>query len=162
MEGTMKRVLIISLALVFAAAGFAYAQTDFTGTWVLDFAKSDMGTGSAAGKRTPVRPVVIVIKQTTNLLTIERSAGNRKETAVYKLDGSESINTLPSSAEARTRMKWAGDTLVAKTTSNVGGMNTEMTDLRSLDASGRVMTVKVARTTPRGVVNSTLIYNKQQ
>lgn len=36
-----------------------------------------------------------------------------------------------------------------------------MTDVRSLDASGQVMTLEVTRQTPRGEVKQTLIYNKQ-
>jgi len=155
----MKRVLFFSLVLMLAFTGSVYAQSgpDFSGTWVLDTAKSDLGMNNPAAKQMPMHKVSLILRQTASQLTIERSTG---DTAVYNLDGSESINSLPSGSQATTLMKWAGDTLVAKTTSNIGGQSVEMTDVRSLDASGQVMTVHVTRQTPRSEVKQTLIYNK--
>jgi hypothetical protein len=156
----MKRVLIISFVLVFVISGLVYAQSaNFTGTWVLDYAKSDMGS-PMAGKM-QARKIVLVIKQTANQLSIERSMGDRKETAVFKLDGSESINALPGGGKMSTWMKWSGAALTAKSTSVIGGSNVEVNDVRSLSANGQVMTLLVTRTTPRGVTKQTLIYNKQ-
>lgn len=156
----MKKVLLLSFVLVFAFASLVYAQPNFSGTWVLDAAKSDMGMKMPAG-HAQMHKVVLVLKQTANQLSIERSVNNKKDTAVFKLDGSESINTLPTGDKSRTIMKWAGNTLVAKTTSTVAGMNTEMTDVRSLSANGQVMTLQVTQQMPSRVVKKTLIYNKQ-
>jgi hypothetical protein len=161
MEGTMKRVLIISLVLVFAAAGLAYAQTDFTGTWVLDASKSDMGETGPMARKMPAQKIVLVIKQTANLLTIERSVNGKKDTAVFKLDGSESSNPSPSGHVIKTWMKWAGNTLVSKSTMDMGSMKTEMNDVRSLSANGKVMTIQLTQQMPSRVVKKTLIYNKQ-
>ncbi len=156
----MKRTLIFSLVLVLAIAGIVFAQSaDFSGTWVLDYAKSDLGSPMAS--KMQARKIVLVIKQTANQLSIERSMGDRKETAVFKLDGSESVNPLPGGGKMSTWTKWSGATLVAKSTSVIGGSNVEVNDLRSLSANGRIMTLQVTRTTPRGVTKQTLIYNKQ-
>jgi hypothetical protein len=164
----MKRVLVLSFVLALAITTLAFAQgkPDFSGTWTLDPAKSDLGQMRPAGKQAPMRTVTLVIKQTGDTLTIQRSMGKNQEVASYKLDGSESINKLPSGNEARTIMKWSGATLVAKTTAKInspegGGMDTEMTDVRSLSSDGKVMTLSVTRKTPRGEVKQTLIYNKQ-
>jgi hypothetical protein len=156
----MKKNLIFSLimALTLASVGYAQAKPDFSGTWVLDTAKSDLGTNSPAAKQVPMRKVELILKQTGSQLSIERAPG---EVAVYKLDGSESFNNLPGGNQATTKMTWVGDTLVGKTTSTIGEMHVEMTDVRSLDVGGKVMTLKVARQTPRGEVNQTLIYQKQ-
>jgi hypothetical protein len=156
----MRKYLILSLVMILAVASFSIAQArpDFSGTWLLDTDKSDLGMNSPVAKQTPMRKVELILKQTDKQLSIERAPG---EVAVYKLDGSESINSLPGGNQAKTTMNWAGDTLVGKSTSTIGEMSVEMTDVRSLDASGKVMTLKVARQTPRGIVNQTLIYQKQ-
>jgi hypothetical protein len=121
-----------------------------------------MGDTSPAARKAQIRKIVLVIKQTANLLTVERSVGDRKEIAAFKLDGSESINTLPNGDKSKTIMKWAGNTLVAKTTSNIAGMNVEMADIRSLSANGQIMTLKLTQTTPNRVTKKTLIYNRQK
>ena len=155
----MKRILILSLAITMAITGLVHAQsTDFTGTWVLDYAKSDLGS-PAAGKM-QARRIVLVIKQTANQLSIERSTGDRKETGFFKLDGSESINGSPG-GEIKTWMKWNGSVLISNSTINAGDMVVMMNDVRSLSADGRVMTLQLSRQTPRGTMKQTLIYNKQ-
>lgn len=156
----MKNKLIFFAILILAAPGFVYSQsqTDFSGTWVLDVSRSDFGIRSLAAKKAPMSKIELVLTQTDNQLTIERSSA---ETAVYQLDGSESLNSLPGGGQAITTMHWLDDTLVAKTTSKIGEMHVEMTDVRSLDASGKIMTLKVTRQTPRGEVKQTLVYFKQ-
>ena len=113
-----------------------------------------------------MRTVTLVLKQTRDVLTIQRTVGEQKEMAVYKLDGSESTNKLPSGDETKSRVRWVDATLVSRTTTKMndpqGGRNVEMTDVRSLSANGQVMTVVVTRQTPRGEVKHTLVYNKKK
>jgi hypothetical protein len=166
----MKRAFIFSVVMIVAIATIVFAQgkPDFSGTWVLDAAKSDLGQMSASAKKMPMRTVTLVLKQTSDMLTIQRIVGEQKETAVFKLDGSETTNKLPGGNEAKSTVKWVGSTLVGKTTAKIkvddaqGGVNTEMTDVRSLSANGQVMTLVVTRQTPRGEVKQTLVYNKQK
>jgi hypothetical protein len=158
----MKRLLVFSLFLAVIVASMAVAQPkpDFTGTWVLDPAKSDMGMGradAAPGART----VTLAIKQTAAQLSVERKVGDRAETAVYKLDGSESVNKLPSGSDVKSTTKWVGATLVTKSVMAMGDANVETNDVRSLGADGKVMTIDVTRQTPRGEVKQKLVYNKQ-
>ena len=167
----MKRVLVLTFALALAVTTLAFAQgkPDFSGTWVLDPTKSDMGQIRPGGRQTPARTVTLDIKQTADTLTIQRSTGKHQDVAVFKLDGSESINKMPSGNEAKTVMKWSGNTLVGKTTAKIGqaeadspgGMEVEMTDVRSLSPDGKVMTLSITRKAPRGVVTQTLVYNKK-
>ena len=163
----MKRVLVLSFVLALAITTLAFAQgkPDFSGTWTLDFAKSDMGQMRPAGKQAPMRTITLVIKQTGDTLTVQRSMGKNQEVASYKLDGSETTNKLPSGNETKSTVKWVGATLVSRTTAKIGdsegGMNTEMTDVRSLSPDGKIMTLSVTRKTPRGEVKQTLVYNKQ-
>jgi hypothetical protein len=163
----MKRALVLSFVMVVAITTIVFAQgkPDFSGTWVFDAAKSDLGRMSSSAKQMPMRTVALVLKQTSDVLTIQRTTGGQKETAVYKLDGSETTNKLPSGNETRSTVKWVGATLVSRTTAKMddsqGGGNVEMTDVRSLSANGQVMTVVVTRLTPRGEVKQMLVYNKQ-
>lgn len=155
----MKKVFLTSLVFVLVMTGYAYAQAaaNFSGTWVLDTGKSDLGMNTTASKA-PMNKVILIIKQTATQLSIERSTG---DTAVFNLDGSESTNSLPGGGQSKTTLSSVGNTFVAKTTSQINGMNVEMTDERSLSANGQEMVLKVTRQTPSGEKKSTLVYNKQ-
>jgi len=135
----------------------AHATPDFSGTWVLDVNKSDLGMKNPASKA-QMKKVVLVIKQTAGKLTVQRSSG---DVAVYNLDGSESVNSLPGGGQSKTKMKWVGDTLVANTASNSSGTNVNMTDVRSLSANGKEMILKVSMQLPSGERKQTLVYTKQ-
>jgi hypothetical protein len=166
----MKRALVFTLVMAVAITTLVFAQgrPDFSGTWVLDASKSDVGRGSPAGRQMPMRTVTLVLKQTSDTLTIQRTVGEQKETALYKLDGSVSTNKLPSGNESQSTAKWVGATLAIKTTAEISDpesgakIKADMTDVRSLSADGQVMTVLVTRQTPRGEVKQTLVYNKQK
>jgi hypothetical protein len=159
----MKRLLVFSLFLALFISGVAVAQPkpDFSGTWVLDPAKSDMGMARTGAAAPAARTVTLVIKQTAAQLSVERHVGDRAETAVFKLDGSESVNKAPSGSDIKSTTKWVGTTLVTKSMMMVGEANVESNDVRSLSADGKVMTIDVTRQTPRGEVKQKLLYNKQ-
>jgi hypothetical protein len=155
----MKKFLLPALVFVILFAGYVYAQSsvNFAGTWVLDTSKSDLGMNNSAVKA-QMNKVTLIIKQTATQLTIERSTG---DTAIYNLDGSESMNNPPNGGQSKTTMNWVGNTLVAKTTSTINGMDVELTDERSLSADGKEMVLKVTRQTPSGEKKQTLVYRKQ-
>lgn len=117
----MKRARVgIIAAAVFAVAAVAFAQAkpDFSGTWTLDPDASGIGTagGGAPGAPPAGAPPAGApggggggggrgggggalgnggtIKQTADTLTIERQMGDNKVTLTYKLDGTESKNTM--------------------------------------------------------------------
>lgn len=155
----MKRYILSSLVIVMVIAGYVYAQAaaNFSGTWVLDANKSDLGMNNPAAKA-QMNKVSLIIKQTETQLTIERSTG---DTAVYNLDGSESVNNLPHGGQSKTTMHWVGTTLAAKTISNINGVNVEMTDERGLSADGKEMTLKITRQAPSGEKKQMMVYKKQ-
>jgi hypothetical protein len=156
----MKRatVFIIFIALALSGSAFAQGKPDFSGTWTLDMAKSDMGQGRPSAG---TRKVILVIKQTPAVLTIERKVSERSETATLKLDGSESINKSPSGQDIKSTSRWVGATLITKSIMTTGNGTAEMSDARSLSADGKVMTLDVTRKTDRGDVKQKLIYNKE-
>jgi hypothetical protein len=96
----MKRARVgIIAAAIFAVASVAFAQKpDFSGTWTLDPEASGApaggggGGGGRGGGALGNGPAVV--KQTADTLTIERTMGDNKVTLTYKLDGTESKNTM--------------------------------------------------------------------
>ena len=154
----VARVGIIATA-VLAVATMAFAQkTDFSGTWTLDPAQSQMGGGAAGGgaagggqRQGGGAAAPMVVKQTADALTIERTMGDNKVTSTYKLDGTESKNTMMGrggqSMESTSTAKWDGAKLVI-TTKRQGqdGAMMETTETWSLAAD--VLTIDA--TGPRG------------
>lgn len=171
----MKRVLIVGLALAalvaLPAAGWAQAKTDFAGTWTLDETKSDPaparrggggGGGGRGGGRGGGIASSMTIKQTPAQLSIDRTTPGGTQTAVYRLDGSESANTM-GMGEAKTKSSWDGAKLVMMTTQTGPGrggetMTFEIKEVYSLD--GGVLTIERTQTTPAGTQTRKLVYTK--
>jgi hypothetical protein len=158
----MKRQAFFIALLILAITNFSFAigTPDFSGTWVLDPEKSDMGLPAGAGKM-PMQKVTLVIKQTGTTLSVERKTANQAGTAIFKLDGTESTNKAPNGNDIKSTSTWVGSTLVSKSTMVMDEMTAQTTDVRSLSADGKVMTIQVTRQTPRGEIKQTLIYNRQ-
>jgi hypothetical protein len=171
-EQRMKRARVgIMAAAVFAVAAVAFAQAkpDFSGTWTLDPEASGMtGTtgGGAPGGAPPAGTPPpagapggggggggrggggalgngATIKQTADTLTIERTMGDNKITLTYKLDGTESKNTMMgrggTPTESVSVAKFDGGKLVITTKQDMGGQMVETTQTWSL--AGNVLTV---------------------
>ena len=155
----MKKVLlfVLAFAMISADSVTADAVPDFSGTWVLDVNKSDLGVINSTAKA-QIKKIVLIIKQSTTKLSVERSTG---DVAVYNLDGSESVNNLPDGGQYKTTMNWSGNTLVAITVSNSIGIDVKQTDVRSLSADGHEMVMKVSLQIPSGERKQTLIFTKQ-
>ena len=160
------------LCLVLPAAGWAQAKTDFSGGWTFDEATSDPapargggggggGGGRGGGRMGGAPATAMTIKQSATELTIDRTTAQGNQTAVYKLDGSDSTNTIgPGSATSQA--SWDGARIVIATKQTVQGRGGEITieskDIYSRD--GNTLVIETARTTPGGTQNRKLIYTK--
>lgn len=145
------RVGIIAAAIV-AVASVAFAQKpDFSGTWTLDPEASGMAAGGGApggggggrgGGALGNGPSTV--KQTADALTIDRTMGDNKVTVTYKLDGTESKNTMMGRGgtpmETTSVAKFDGTKLVITTKQDMGGQVVETTQTWSL--AGNVLTVE--------------------
>lgn len=149
----MKRmVLAVFMAtLVLPPMAGAQGKTNFSGTWRMDMARSE---STAFG--VSVEPVTLVIKQTATELSIETQRGDRSQTAIHKLDGSESTNAgMPdATGAAKSRSRWDGAKLVTQTVHDIKGWAVETTEVRSLDASGKEMTVETSLRVQHGYEGS--------
>jgi hypothetical protein len=153
----LARVSVIAAAIL-AVATMAWAQKpDFSGNWTLDPASAPAPGGGGGGGRGGGRGGLgqgAMVKQTADTLTIERTMGDNKVTTTYKLDGSESKNTMMGRGgepmELVSTAKWDGPKLVITTKTGQG----ESTQAWSLDGS----TLTVETTNARGTQK--MVYKK--
>ena len=156
----MKRARIgIIAAAVFAVAAVAFAQAkpDFSGTWTLDPEASGMaapapggapaGTGGGGGGGRGGGALgngPATVKQTGDTLTIERTMGENKVVTTYKLDGTESKNTMMGRGgtpmESVSVAKFDGAKLTITTKRDMGGQMVETTETWSV--AGPVLTIE--------------------
>ena len=159
----MKRARVgIMAAAVFAVAAVAFAQAkpDFSGTWTLDPEASGMaapapggappgapaGTGGGGGGRGGGGALgngPATVKQTADALTIERTMGENKVVTTYKLDGTESKNTMMGRGgpmESVSVAKLDGGKLIVTTKRDMGGQMVETTETWSV--AGPVLTIE--------------------
>ena len=160
----VARVSILATA-VLAVATMAFAQKpDFSGTWTLDAAASGMpaGGGGGGGGRGGGGGALGqggTVKQTADALTIERTMGDNKVTANYKLDGTESKNTMMgrggNPTESVSVAKFDGSKLVITSKTQMGDQTFESTQTWTL--AGNVLTVETtnARGTQKRVYKKT-------
>jgi hypothetical protein len=161
----LARVGVIAAA-VLAVATLAWAQKpDFSGTWTLDPAASEGGAGGApgggGGGRGGGRGGLGqggTVKQTADALTVERTVGENKITSTYKLDGSESKNSMMGrggqTVESVSTAKWDGPALVITTKMDMGNGPQESTQKWSVNGS----TLTIETTNARGTQK--MVYKK--
>ncbi len=155
-------------AVVFVVAASialgAQKKPDFSGTWTFDASKSEVAQGAAGGRMGggPME-MTVVIRQTPEALVIEQNLRDNTRTLTYKLDGTESVNRGMRGADVKSTSRWEGDTLVTEGTQTMSGPGGEMTikskEVRSIAADG-TMVVQSTRETPRGTMNSKLVFKK--
>ncbi|HEU4927940.1 MAG TPA: hypothetical protein VFT24_12850 [Vicinamibacterales bacterium] len=161
----LARVGVIAAA-VLAVTTLAWAQKpDFSGTWTLDPAAGEGGAapgGGGGGGRGGGRGGGLgqggTVKQTADTLTVERTIGENKITSTYKLDGSESKNTMMGrggqSVESVSTAKFDGQTLVITTKMDMGNGPQESTQKWAVSGS----TLTIETTNARGTQK--MVYKK--
>jgi hypothetical protein len=152
----VARVGIIAAAIL-AVATMAWAQKpDFSGTWTLDPAASGApaggggGGGGRGGRGGILGMGPTTVKQSATELTVESTMGDNKVTRTYKLDGTESKNTVMgrggNQMEQLSVAKWDGARLNIVTKSTFNDQTFETTEVWSVDGS----TLTVESTNARG------------
>ena len=161
----VARVGVIAAASL-AVATMAWAQKpDFSGTWTLDPAASGApaGGGGGGGGRGGGRGGILgmgpsTVKQSATDLVVESTMGENKVTRTYKLDGSESKNSVMGRGgqpmESVSVAKWDGAKLSIVTKQSMGDQTFETTEVWSVDGS----TLTVESTSARGTTKR--VYKK--
>jgi len=164
----MMRKLGMTAVLAVALAVTSYAQkADFSGVWTPDApaaaaAAPAGGGGGGGGMRGGGMAGPMTVKQTATELTTERTAGENKIVATYKLDGSESVNKMMGrggEVETKSTAKWDGSklTIVTKQAAQDGTVR-ESSQTWSLEGGNLV--IESTRTGPNGPVTAKTTYKK--
>jgi len=135
----MKRAMTTISVLVVLAASVLVAQTppSFAGKWTLVPDANAPAGGGRGGLGTTA-----TVTQDANTVTIARTTQMGDFTATYKLDGTESKNTLNiqgNSVEQVSIAKWDAGKLKINTTMNFQGQPVETSMVLSLDPSGDLL-----------------------
>jgi hypothetical protein len=152
----MRSVLltVILAAAVFPFTARAQGRPDFSGTWTRGADKNDPAA-RGGGNHT--------IKQTATEIAVTIGGRGGPETSIYKLDGSASTNQSQSPEGPLTvagTARWDGASLVIETTREIRGMTIATREVRTLDATGRDMTIEATTRSPQGEVKRTVVLTR--
>ena len=134
-------------AAILAVSSVAFAQKpDFSGTWTPDAAAAPAAPagGGGGGQRGGGMGGPMTVKQTATELTVERTMGENKTTATYKLDGTESVNKMMGRGgemETKSTAKWDGSKLVIST-QRPGQDGAMMTQTQTWSLEGGNLTIE--------------------
>jgi len=160
----MDRVLIALIAtLGLATPHWAFAQTrpDASGTWRLNFDKSDSGI-AGNGADVPFPSDMVVMQTTTDLSVRRTSVRQAPFSAVYKLDGSAVTVEAPGGIKETGAAKIDGATVVITSrrsfSSPAGDSVVDFTEVWTV--SGNALTVKKTMTQEGESQTATAVYDK--
>ena len=178
-----QRILSGTVLLAFALPALATAaQTDFSGTWLLDKSRSDiqqLGRGRAGGAGNARRADVnlsradqkLIVTQTDAEMTVERlvlmGAQERGLRQIFRLDGTQTTNQAAGRGEIKSKAMWKGNLLVIDGTQTMNNQRVQtevgLKEEWSLSDDGKVLTIKTTRSTARGRARTTTqVYTRQQ
>lgn len=138
----MKRAMSVIAVIVALAAAVMTAQTapNLAGKWTL-VPDPDAPAGGGRGMMGGLGQTA-TITQDAHTLTIARTTQMGEFTSTYKLDGTESKNTVTmmgNSIDQLSTAKWDAGKLTVKTKMDIQGNPVETTMVISLDASGNLI-----------------------
>jgi hypothetical protein len=167
----MKKAFVLVFGfLLLASLALAQGKTpDFSGTWVLDKAKSDPmmgGRGGGGGGQPGMMPdVTLTIEHSGTTLKIKRvtktEQGDRVQDLAYTTDGKENTNPGGRGGEVKSKSTWDGAKLVTKWTQETPQGSSEVTEVRSLSADGKTLTIETTRVFQGEPRTTKQIFNKQ-
>jgi hypothetical protein len=144
-EATIMRQLLITITLVIAVMSvFATAAEapDFSGTWVLNVAKSTLPKDSTIKSRT------IVIENKKSAIVLHYKTDGKKSTETYTPDGKKRASVNMSSGQLNSSASWHDSVLVIESTLDIKIPNATVVvtglkpviDTWTLTAEGRTLT----------------------
>jgi hypothetical protein len=160
----MKRTFFVALllALVAASARAQGAKPDFSGTWQLDIAKSELGP------MPPPDSIVSVIDHQDPKLVVKTtqksSMGEFTNERNITTDGKPATNKLKSAMgeqDVTSTTMWSGAQLVTSYKMDMQGTALEFRDVWDLSADGKVMTISRDVKTEQGPFSQKMVFTKQ-
>jgi len=140
------RQLLVTIALVLAVTFSALAQTtavpDFSGTWVLNLAKSTLA------KDNTIKSETVVINSKKSAIVFHYKTDGKKSKEAYTPDGQKRVTQKMSSGQLTSTASWHGSALVIESTLDIRVPNVTVVvtglkaviDTWTLAADGRTLT----------------------
>jgi hypothetical protein len=149
------RIAIVVIAL--AVTSLQAQGPDFSGTWRLDEAKSNIvATAGVVGLIPAGAPKMLHITQPSNGSLVIESQVNEAHVRIYK-PGRETSTPAGQGGSVTMTMKWDGRTVTSEgALKNASGETTTVKEVLSLSADGTAMTLQTAV----GANSSTMVYTK--
>lgn len=155
----MRRVatMLTAAAVVLFAAGMtAQSKANFSGKWTLDPASAPQGGGGGGrgGGRGGGWGQTFTITQDATTLKVERTQGQTPVTETFKLDGSDSKNSLPpmreggAATDVISKASWDGDKIVitSSRTMNFNGNEMKIDTKRVMSMAGADLQIESTTT----------------
>jgi hypothetical protein len=142
-------LLVGLLGLAPSVAGQSHG--DFSGTWMMDSARSE-----SAHQDVPIGPSTLRIRVTDTELIMEttRSEGGKPaafhETLTLRLDGSDTTGASDTDATVTGKAHWDGAKLVVGTSREINGATVTTLYVHKLSANGLEMTIDKTLTVQHG------------
>jgi hypothetical protein len=162
----------LCLALCTSVWGGTKAPVNFSGTWKLDPAKSDVrqlaGMGGGGKDAKDVSLSMVIDHQGTTLTvtrTLTVDGETRQEHHTYKTDGSTTTHTGLRGESVVAKAAWQGDKLVLETTRTMSMLVKEVKvnskGVWSLSADGKTLTIDGTLHSPRREQQVKAVFYKQ-
>ena len=150
----MRAAILLS---VLSVTSLQAQGPDFSGTWRLDEAKSHVvATAGIIGLIPAGAPKTLHITQPSNGSLVIESQINEAHVRIYK-PGRETSTPAGQGGSVTMTTKWDGRTVTSEgAVKNASGETTNVKEVLSLSADGKVMTLQTAV----GANASTLVYSK--
>lgn len=152
----IRRVLPVWLFLCILAA--QAPKPNFTGMWKMNPSKSDYGSMEA-----PQMVTRKIDHQEPNLTMVAVQKSSRGEMTTefkYATDGKEYVNKTRL-GDAKTTLRWEGETLVVSTQRSVMGRDISIVDRWTLSPDGKTLTVTGTLKSGAGNGDYKVIFDKQ-
>ncbi|MFC2099050.1 hypothetical protein ACFLSP_04815 [Bacteroidota bacterium] len=156
---------VLSSFLFASVNAMAPKKVDFSGEWILNESKSELGEGRFRLSSE------LTVKQEGNTLTIERTVtgrgGETRTTSeTLTMDGKENVSESENRSSTTT-VKWSDDSKSLTITSDLvmsrqgETFKVKRTEIWTMDKDGKILTIKSSSSSSRGDRSVTLIYDKK-
>ena len=158
--GVGSRESRVLVALVLMAATLVAQTPDFSGTWTLDPAKSQVvATAGFTGLIAAGAPATLHITQPANGAVVVESQVNEAHVRIYKPGGQTSTPAGQGGA-VQMNTRWEGRTLVSEGAMKApNGETTTVREVLSMSPDGNLLTLQIT-TSAAGQSSSALVYSK--
>ncbi len=162
---TLSAMVILAFLIMPLASNGQAGKANFSGTWALNAEKSTLGESQGQGRGGPGGGN-FVAKQEANLLTVERTMGDRTVISKYTLDGKESVNST-GRGESKSVATWSADgkalTIVTTRSFERDGQTVQMksTEVWTLTGPSTLSIVNTSTSREGQERKRTMVYDKK-